>query len=49
VGLLAICGRQSFDDPRVQRSWLKPDGGKLCKYCVAKVADIREIHIPGGR
>lgn len=38
TGLLSICGLQSFDYPRVERSdgYAAPDKGKICKYCVQK-------------
>jgi hypothetical protein len=35
VGIRSICGRQSFDYPRVERSQTRPETGKLCKFCVA--------------
>jgi hypothetical protein len=36
-GLLAFCGRQNFDYPRVEYSDSRPTFGKLCKHCVAKL------------
>jgi hypothetical protein len=37
--LWAICGRQNFDYPRVERTGdVIPGDGKLCKYCLAKAA-----------
>jgi hypothetical protein len=36
-GLWAICGRQNFDYPRVERVVAAaPSRGTLCKHCIAK-------------
>jgi hypothetical protein len=35
--VLALCGLVHFDHPRAQFSELKPESGKLCQLCVAKL------------
>lgn len=45
VELRSICGRQDFDYPRVERRETRPESGKLCKNCVAKIAKINEVYI----
>ena len=37
-GIHSICGTQSFDYKRVEWSETKPETGKLCKHCIARMA-----------
>lgn len=40
VGHQAICGHVEFDHPRAEYSESKPERGKLCRRCVAKLARV---------